>query len=164
MSGKSAQVATVRAPVSIAIESPEQAEVIKLVIELDRHLHSLYPPASIQVLSIDDLAKKDVRFFVARREGKALGCGALRIDRRGKYGEVKRMFVLPTERGSGIGRELLKRVAAEAVSEELMWLRLETGIHQPESLALYRSFGFAKRGPFGKFKNDPLSVFLEKAL
>jgi putative acetyltransferase len=42
--------------------------------------------------------------------------------------------------------------------------RLETGISQPEALGLYRALGYADRAPFGDYKLDPLSVFMEKTL
>jgi putative acetyltransferase len=41
-------------------------------------------------------------------------------------------------------------------------LRLETGIHQPEAIGLYRKLGYRERGPFGAYRVDPLSVFMEK--
>ena len=41
-------------------------------------------------------------------------------------------------------------------------MRLETGIHQAEALALYRRAGYAERGPFGEYAPDPLSHFFEK--
>jgi putative acetyltransferase len=40
--------------------------------------------------------------------------------------------------------------------------RLETGIRQPEALGLYRKLGYRERGPFGSYRPDPLSVFMEK--
>ena len=43
-------------------------------------------------------------------------------------------------------------------------MQLETGIRQPEAIALYRSFGYAERGPFGAYKPDPFSLFMEKRL
>ena len=42
--------------------------------------------------------------------------------------------------------------------------RLETGIRQPEALALYERCGYARIAPFGDYREDPLSVFLEKWL
>ena len=63
-----------------------------------------------------------------------------------------------------IGRRILDRIEAEARAERLTCLRLETGIHQPEALALYRSAGYAERGAFGAYAPDPLSVFMEKIL
>ena len=43
-------------------------------------------------------------------------------------------------------------------------MRLETGTKQPEAIALYRKFGYVERGPFGAYKPDPLSIFMEKRL
>jgi len=103
-----------------------------------------------------------VRFFVARLDGEAVGCGALRIAHG--YGELKRMYVAPAARGHRIGRRILDRIEAAARAEGLACLRLETGIYQPEALALYRSAGYAERDAFGAYAPDPLSVFMEKIL
>ena len=149
--------------VTIALESPRPDAVRRLVRDLDAYLAALYPAESNHLLDVDALAAPDVRFFVARRAGDPIGCGALRIDRAG-YGEIKRMFVTPAARGCSLGRRLLDAVEAEARAAGLGWLRLETGIHQPEALGLYRAAGYVARGPFGPYGPDPLSVFMEKAL
>ena len=148
---------------TIALESPRQADVVPLIEALDAYLSGLYPAESNHLLDLEALSAPDLRFLVARRGAEVLGCGALRVDPSG-YGEVKRMFVPPAARGLGIGRRLLERIEQEARAEGLGWLRLETGIHQPEALALYRSSGFRDRGPFGEYREDPLSAFLEKEL
>jgi len=149
--------------IAVATESPRQADVVALIEALDRYQAALYPAESNHLVPIDALAASDVRFFVARRGGEALGCGALRIDAAG-YGEVKRMFVAPRARGLSLGRRLLERIELEARRERLTCLRLETGIHQREALGLYRAVGFVERGPFGDYGPDPLSVFMEKLL
>jgi len=149
-------------PVTIALESPRRPDVAALVAELDAYLEALYPPEDNHLLSIDALSEPDVRFFVARRRGEALGCGALRID--AGWGEVKRMFVRPAARGLKLGRFLLARIAEEARREGLGLLRLETGTLQPEAIGLYRSAGFVERGPFGTYEDSAISVFMEKAL
>ena len=147
----------------LQIESPRQADVERLLAALDAYQSALYPPASNHFLDVDALAAPNVRFFVARREGRALGCGALRIDAAG-YGELKRMFVSPEARGYRLGRLLLDRIEEEARREGLPCLRLETGIHQPEALGLYRAAGYVEREAFGEYRPDPLSVFMEKSL
>jgi len=76
--------------------------------------------------------------------------GAPRIDSTG-YGEVKRMFVHPEARGQKLGRAILMHIEEQASREGLQWMRLETGIHQTEALALYRRAGYAERGPFGEY-------------
>ncbi len=87
--------------------------MIRLLAALDAYLESLYPPESNHILDIDTLCAPNIRFFVARRRGEAVGCGALRIDSAG-YGEVKRMFVRPEARGRKLGRAILMRGAGLA--------------------------------------------------
>jgi ribosomal protein S18 acetylase RimI-like enzyme len=43
-------------------------------------------------------------------------------------------------------------------------LRLETGIYQTEAIGLYEGFGFERTGPFGEYREDPLSLFYEKRI
>jgi len=147
----------------IRLESPRQEDVMQLLAALDAYLESLYPPESNHILDVDTLCAPNVRFFVARRRGEAVGCGALRSDSAG-YGEVKRMFVRPEARGRKLGRAILMRIEGQASREGLKWVRLETGIHQVEALALYRRVGYAERGPFGEYASDPLSHFMEKKI
>jgi putative acetyltransferase len=151
------------AEVTVRLESPYEEGVARLVKELDTYQTSLYPAESNHLLDIGSLANSSVRFFVARSDGEALGCGALRIDESG-YGEVKRMFVLPHARRLKVGKQILQCIEQQAHREGVPCLRLETGIHQPEALALYRSAGFVERDPFGDYRSDPLSVFMEKVL
>jgi putative acetyltransferase len=149
--------------VRIDQESPRRPDIVRLVEELDTYLGSLYPAESNHLLDIESLAQPDVRFFVARRDGEALGCIALRVDPAG-WGEVKRLYVSPRARGLGLGRRLLSALEAKAQGERLPLLRLETGIHQPEALGLFRAAGFHEIPAFGAYASDPLSVFMEKAL
>ena len=148
---------------SIGLESPRTAGVPELVAALDAYLSSLYPPSSNHFLDLEQLSQPDVRFFVARRNGLALACGALRIN-GASYGEVKRMYVAPQARGGGLGRAILASIEALAAREGLSVLRLETGVHQAEALALYRSSGYVDCEPFGDYQLDPLSRFMEKRL
>jgi putative acetyltransferase len=144
-------------------ESPRQPDVFRLVEALDAYLTALYPAESNHLLSIDALCAPDIRFFVARVEGKALGCGALRLDPSG-YGEVKRMYVDPAARGQRMGQTILMRIEEEARSVQLTRVRLETGTRQPEALGLYRSAGYRDIAPFGDYRPDALSIFMEKLL
>ena len=100
-------------------------------------------------------------FLVVRDGREAIGCGALLRDPRG-WGEVKRMFVRPEQRGRGIGKRVLAELEAIARDARLPLLRLETGIHNADALALYRRAGFVECAPFGDYTPDPLSVFMEK--
>jgi putative acetyltransferase len=122
---------------------------------------ALYPPESNHLLDVAALLGPAVSFLVVRDEREVVGCGALLRDPRG-WGEVKRMFVRPDRRGRGIGKRVLAELEAIARSARLPLLRLETGIHNPDALALYRGAGFVDCAPFGDYRPDPLSVFMEK--
>lgn len=146
----------------VTAESPRQEAVIALITALDAYLRDRYPEDACHLLDIESLAAPDVRFFVARIGGHPVGCAALRIDPEG-YGEVKRMYVSPTQRGKGIGARLLDRLTEQARAEGLTAMLLETGVHQPEAVALYRKAGFITRGPYAGYADNGLSIFMEKA-
>ena len=152
------------AVVAVAIEPPEQPEVVALLAQLDSYLCALYPPESTYILEVASLRGPEISFFVARRDAVPVGCGALRLEEEG-YGEVKRMFVDPTARGLGIGKRLLLAIEAEARRLGLHTLRLETGIYQAEALGLYAALGYREIRAFGDYPADaPYSRFLAKRL
>jgi len=143
--------------------SPRHPDVVRMIADLDAYVAELYPAESNHLLDIEALCAPDVRFFVARLDGKVVGCGALRIDPAG-YGELRRMFVGPHARGKKVGRAILMRLEQEASEAKLSFIRLETGTLQAEALGLYRSAGYREIQPFGDYRPDPLSVFMEKRL
>ncbi|WP_306395861.1 GNAT family N-acetyltransferase [Telluria beijingensis] len=147
----------------INTETPDQPEVRAMLARLDAYCASLYPAESNHLMDIDALLAGDVLFLVARDiDGAAVGCAAL--ANRGAYGEVKRMYVDEARRGLGTGRKLLDHLAMFARMSGLPELKLETGIHQPAAIALYERFGFGRCEPFGDYRADPLSLFMEKRL
>ena len=149
--------------IQIGIEDPRQAEVEALITALDDYSNALYPPDSNHLLDIASLAKPDVVFFVARQDGKAIGCGAFRLlDKR--HGEIKRMYVPHEARGRGLGRAVLATIETEAKRRGVRRLSLETGIHNHEALNLYRRAGYEDCPAFGPYKSDPLSLFMTKEL
>lgn len=146
---------------NIALESPRQAEVIRLIDELDAYQKPLYPPESHHGIDIDALSQPNVLFAVVRdQQGTAVGCGAMVLQP--EFGEIKRMFVRPANRGGGIAMRLLATLEKEAKGRACPRFVLETGVSQPEALALYARAGYAKCGPFGDYADDPLSVFMQK--
>ena len=148
---------------AIARESPRQDDVIALIRQSDALMQSLYPAESNHLVDIDLLAAPHVHFFVAREDGRALGCGAFVLGTDG-HAEMKRVFVAPAARGKGVARVLMEALEREAAQLGVTLMQLETGIRQPEAIALYRKFGYAERGPFGGYQPNPLSLFMEKRL
>jgi putative acetyltransferase len=149
---------------SLAQENPAQREIEQLLRQSDEHAASLYPPESNHLVDADALSASNVWFFVARWNARAVGCGAMLVDRDDESAELKRMFVHPASRGRGVARALLERIEQHAQSLGLRRMLLETGVKSVEALALYRRYGYRECGPFGAYSPDPLSVFMEKQL
>lgn len=147
----------------ISLESPDQADAISLIAELDAYQSALYPPESHHALDLTSAAADQVLFAMARDDaGRAVGCGAVVLSP--EYGELKRIYVRPEQRGLGIAKKVLQTLEAAAAQSACQLLKLETGPSQPEALRLYASCGYKHRGPFGTYTNDPLSVFMQKTL
>ena len=151
------------AEVCVRPVDPTTPAVAELLAALDAYQTALYPPASAHLLPAAALAAPGATFLGAFVAGQMVGCGGY-VGHAGGYGELKRMFVRPAARGLGIGRRLLAALEAHAAAAGLSVLRLETGVRQPEALRLYERAGYTRRGPFGAYAPDPLSVFMEKRL
>ena len=147
----------------ITIADPADPPVRAMVAALDAYLGALYPAESNHLLDIDLMRQPRMRFFAAFAQEEVLAIGGCWLHET--YAEIKRVFVAPDARRLGLARRLMQRIEAEALSHGLRMARLETGIHQPESLCLYRRLGYADCGPFGDYPpDDPNSVFMEKRL
>ena len=146
----------------IEIARADRADAMALMTALDAYLEGLYPAASNHLLSVAELLKPEFTFLLATLDGHAVGCGALRNC--GDYGEIKRMYVKPEQRGKRFGVLILSKLEELAAQKNLHVLRLETGVAQPESLRLYERRGYQRIGAFGPYADDPLSLFYEKKL
>jgi GNAT superfamily N-acetyltransferase len=103
-------------------------------------------------------------FFVAfSDDGEPLGCGGVR-KLEGDEAEVKRMFVSPSSRGSGVSTAILSRL--EEFGRERGWHRLvlETGDQQPDAIRFYTREGYIRIPNFGYYADSPASRCYEKVL
>lgn len=147
---------------NITFETPNQPDVAALIAELDAYLYSLYPADCVYALDLTALEQPNVLFAVVRDAGgAALGCGAIVVTP--EYGEIKRMYVRPAGRGQGLSHRLMDALEDGARQRGCTRFTLETGPDNPEALALYTNRGYSVRGPYGDYRDDPLSVFMEKA-
>jgi putative acetyltransferase len=147
----------------IAIEDPSQPDIVALLRDGEAHSASLYPPESIHHLPLSALLAPSARLLVARDAGgRAIGTGALALH--GAWAELKRMRVVPGARGRGVSKAILAALEVVACGGGVRILRLETGVDSDAAIALYQRAGFKRRDPFGDYRADPLSVFMQKDL
>ena len=87
---------------------------------------------------------------VAYHDTIPAGCGAIK-QADGSIMEIKRMYTSPQKRGCGIASKILTEL--EKWSVELGYSRcvLETGIRQPEAIALYQKNGYESIPNYGQY-------------
>ena len=153
--------------IAIALTKAATPEVVELLGELDAALSGPYTADQRHALSVEQLFRPDVRFFVARLEGAAVACGGIGFYHG--YAELKRMYSRPSVRGRGVAKAILRRLEAEARAAGAPLLRIETGVYQEEALRFYEGAGFRRCGAFGPYADMPpraieTSIFYEKAV
>ena len=148
---------------AVTEERPDQGEAVELLRQSDEFAISLYPPQYRHLVDLPALLAGNVRFYIARLDGAVVGCAAL-VRTGADRGELKRMFVDTSVRGKGVGLALLLAIEDAARQDDMHTIQLETGNLNIAALRLYRGNGYRERGPFGAYRDDGVSIFLEKTL
>ena len=96
-------------------------------------------------------------------EEKPVACGAIKPYNSISM-EVKRMYVLPSHRGKGFAAKILSEL--EKWTKELDYdsCILETGLKQPEAIALYKKSGYDIISNYGQYEGIENSVCFKKSL
>jgi putative acetyltransferase len=149
--------------ISVVAETPLQDDVRVLVAELNATLLELTPSEFVSHLTVEQMAGPDTTVFIARDDGVAVACGALK-HHDGGIGEVKRMYTRPLHRGRKIGAMIVERIEALARAEGLKRLVLDTGDRHPAAWTVYERAGFTRCGPVLDYPDSKWSVFYEKTL
>jgi putative acetyltransferase len=102
-------------------------------------------------------------FVIGRTGGRPVACGAIRPLEEG-VAEVKRVFVQVGYRGRGYAKAVMIELERLARERGYAVVRLETGVRQPEAIALYEKLGYHRIQNYGEHVDSKMSVCYEKKL
>ena len=102
-------------------------------------------------------------FALAWAEGRAVGCGAVRLIDE-DTAELKRMYVVPERRRQGVAGALLRFLEDEALGLGARRVVLETVTHPPDAVALYRVAGYEEIPRFGPYVDSEISYCMAKSV
>jgi len=140
-------------------DNPHFIELVKeldadLVIR-DGHEHSFYA----QFNKIDK-----IKFVVVAYENdQPVGCGAMK-EYTPDTMEIKRMYTSPASRAKGIATIVLTELEIWAAERSFEKCLLETGLKQPEAIALYKKNGYRLIPNYGQYAGMENSVCFEKEI
>jgi putative acetyltransferase len=114
--------------------------------------------------SVAQLTSRGVHLVGARVvSGEVVGVGGVELANDGT-GELKRFYVLPDHRGSGLADAILAALVSHARSRGASVLLLETGDQQHAAIAFYRRNGFVEIPRFGPYVDSATSVCMQRTL
>lgn len=142
--------------------NPDHLDFRKLIALLDENLSENNGEAQsfFNQFNKTDQIKHVV---IAYMEGVAIGCGSIKEFDAGTM-EVKRMFVHPEFRNTGIASQIL--VHLESWAKEIGYEKciLETSYKQKEAVILYQKRGYQQIPNYAQYKDVPDSICMEKNL
>ena len=131
-------------------------DAVQLIAALNAELEAAFPEPGANHFSLSSaqVAMGDGAFVIAYVEDEAVGCGAVRrLDE--ETAELKRMYVVPSLRGHGIGRAIVEALEREARALGASKVVLETGTRLAQAIKLYERMGYVPIPLFGEYLSSP---------
>jgi len=148
----------------------DHPDAVLLTEEVQQEYVRRYGGVDLTPMDADHFDPPQGLFAVAYLDGAPVASGGWRAREAGPGGlrdgdaEIKRMYTVPSARGRGLARAMLRFLEAEAARAGRRRLVLETGTEQPEAIALYGSEGFARIPAFGIYRDEPGCLCFGKEL
>ena len=156
----------------------DHPDALVLIEELQAFYTERYGDGDLTPMTAEEFAPPAGYFVVGHVDGAVAACGGWRLRAGDEFGaadgpyaelrpgdaELKRMYVRPGHRGRGYARALLAHLEHAARSAGARRVVLETGLRQPEAIALYRSAGYVPTTAFGVYRHEPGSRCFAKDL
>lgn len=143
--------------------APNDINLQDLITKLDTEMKQRYPEEGIFGLDFDDPKVNEATFIVAYIDNQPVGCGGIRpLDSNSV--ELKRFFVDSNYRNNGIASKLLLHLEDKARGNGYRTIKLETGPFQPESIGLYKKFGYVEIELYCEYIGSEYSLCFEKKI
>lgn len=139
-------------------------DFMELCTELDRHLNNEAggPDKRVDYATLCVFEGLEDA-FVAYADGRTAGCAALK-EYAPEVAEVKRVFVKPFARRTGVARELMRTLEIKARERGFHTLLLETGRSFTPAVTLYRELGFERIPNYSPYEHMTKSICMKKRL
>jgi len=121
-----------------------------------------YTPEQTFGYPADKLERAGVHLVTAEAEGRLVGVGGIEVH--GTEAELKRFYVVPDARGTGVASALLQALVQYARGNGVRVLRLETGDKQHAAIRFYRKHGFVEIPRFGPYVDSATSTCMQQVL
>jgi len=158
-----------RLSLQIETVSITHPDAVRLIEEVQEEYVVRYGGRDDTPIDVAEFEGDHGRFFVGYLDGVPVATGAWRrhesiADAPAPSVEIKRMYVAKTHRGRGLARVMLAHLETTGAAAGARSIILETGLAQPEAIALYESSGYRPIPGFGFYRDAPLNRCFAKPL
>lgn len=141
--------------------SPTDSKVRQLIQQLNTYQIDLYGIDQCTLETPEEMMTNGAYMLGAFVRTELVAMGAIKIKE--EYGELKRMYVMESQRGKGIASKILVKLEQFSISKGIFKIRLETGNLHFHAMAMYEKQGYQRIGIYGDYKPNNISVFFEKS-
>jgi putative acetyltransferase len=151
-------------PVVVAPADPHSPDVAAALTALTAELaEGGYSAEQTFGYSVADLVERGVHLVAARVGGELAGVGGVEVQADG-FAELKRFWVDPRRRGSGVADAVMTALLEYARRHGVTTVRLETGDKQAAAIRFYTRLGFEPVDRFPPYEASETSVCLQRRL
>lgn len=148
--------------ITIKRTNSNDPDFTSLVTDLDKDLWNRYGTAQLEYQPYNIIENLQT-VVIAYYENKPVGCCCYKkLD--SITVEIKRMYVMPEQRGKGIGTLLMNELEKWATESGVEFMVLETGSGQPEAIHLYKKQGYSIIPNYGQYSGMKDSICMKKVL
>jgi len=148
--------------VAITRTSTTDGNFILLEAMLDEELLERYGDIQLLYQPYNKIGRVETAIVVFH-DNEPIGCGCIK-HRDDDTAEIKRMFIKKEYRGKGISKKILSELERWAIQLGYNNAVLETGLLQPESIALYTRMDYEPIPNYESYMEKVQSLCFGKAL